>query len=165
MCVCVWLILDTSSRVLNMLFFNSKSFSPVETRSSLNYRWLNLQWALTSLLHVQCWHAMFVVNVFRIVQLCLKTYTTSVTLFQNRLLERNMGTLAQRRQASYFPRAIKTAEHCYIQKYIMNVLQVFIERTSIASSCVEQRGLCIAMLKQVYLECVFKLAKVSTNEF
>ena len=29
----------------------------------------------------------------------------------------------------------------------------------------EQWGHCIAMLTQFYLECVFKLAKVSTNEF
>ena len=45
----------------------------------------------------------------------------------------------------------------------MDVLQVFIKKTSIAELC-RTMGHCIAILKQVDLDCVFKFVKLSPNE-
>ena len=83
-------------------------------------------------------------SVFRMAQLCLKTNTTSVTHFQNRLMVRNM-----------------------VWKYIMYVLQMFIKRTSIAELC-WTLGALYRYVEAIYtfdFECGFKLDKVSTTKF
>ena len=115
MCVCVFL--DSSWHFITLSEHVFHYVQILILRLKLVVVYITTDWTETGhwrvnliFFHVQYWHTMPVVNVFRLVQLCLKTYTKNASHSQNRLLLRNMGTHAQRRKASYFLRAVKTAK-------------------------------------------------------